>query len=575
MLGRRRLWPRVGAIALASTAFTPVLSLAQSAPAPAAVTPGTSAAELDPNARAPKPPARAAGGAFAPEPPGPCPLSESPLQVSLSSVTFKGSTAVGDARLRAAYAEYLGKPQPVAVICTIRDRVSRIIFDSGVLARVEIPEQRISGGALQLEVIEAHVVNVRVRGDVGPVQAAIERYAEKLRGMRPFDMNKAQRYLLLASDVPGVTARAAIRPSTSPERGAVDIDITVTREKPDLFVNVQNTGSPQVGRWGGLARADIAGFTAWGDQTTLTVFTTADAREQWLAQLGESARFGADGFVTRGTITVGRSRPGEVLRPLGLKSDSLVGNLEAAYPLVRERTQNLNLAGGLDVIDQKTEAAGVGRISRDKLRVAYARADGDYRTEIAQHPVLASAAFQVRKGVSLLGASREGQTFLTRAVANPQAWVIRGSGGLDILLADRLTGQFRGQAQYSSSTLLPYEQVSVGGLTVGRGYDPAALLGDKGVSGAFEVRYGPLQLHPKVIAAPYAFFDAGYVANNNTAITGLYKSRTLTSVGAGVVFRLFNRANFEVTYAHPLDSVRTNGPRAGDRVLVQLTASLL
>jgi hemolysin activation/secretion protein len=153
--------------------------------------------------------------------------------------------------------------------------------------------------------------------------------------------------------------------------------------------------------------------------------------------------------------------------------------------------------------------------------------------------------------------------------------VVKAQGGADIAFTQRLTGQFRGQAQYSSSALLPYEQMSLGGLTVGRGYDPAALLGDKGLSGAFELRYGPLQLHPKVLAAPYAFFDAGVVSNNHTGLSGLDKSRSLKSVGAGVVFRVFNRANLEVTYAHPLDALRSGGARPGDRVLIQLTASLL
>ena len=226
--GARRagLGPRIGLIVLATTALT---SPAFSQPAPRPTTPGTTAPELDPAARVSRPPP-ARGGAFAPEPPGPCPLETSDVDVTLNSVSFRGATAVSEAELRASYAEFLGKPQKVAVICAIRDRAARIIFESGVLARVEIPEQRISGGSLVLEVIEAHVVNVRVRGDVGPVQEAIERYAEKLRGMKPFDMAKAQRYLLLASDTPGVRVRAAVRPSTVAERGAVDIDLSVARE---------------------------------------------------------------------------------------------------------------------------------------------------------------------------------------------------------------------------------------------------------------------------------------------------------------------------------------------------------
>jgi len=571
--GARRvgLGPRIGLIVLATSALTsPAFS--QTPPRPAV--PGTTAPELDPGTRVSRPPP-ARGGAFAAEPPGPCPLEASDVEVTLNSVSFHGATAVSEAELRASYAEFLGKLQKVSVICAIRDRAARIIFESGVLARVEIPEQRISGGSLVLEVIEAHVVNVRVRGDVGPVQEAIERYAEKLRGMKPFDMARAQRYLLLASDVPGVRVRAAVRPSTSAERGAVDIDLSVAREGPSAIANVTNTGSKSAGRWGGLVRGEFAGYTAYGESTTVTAFHTLDSNEQWLVQLAESARFGSEGLTGRAALTYGESRPGGALGPLDLKSESLVANLEAAYPFIRSRNQNLNLVGGLDVVDQETSAGGIGRLSQDKLRVLYARAEGDYRSEVSGRPLLFSGGVMVRKGLSFLGASDAGDPQLTRAFAKPDAWVMKGQGGVDVAFTDRLTGMFRGQAQYTSSTLLPYEQLSLGGLTVGRGYDPAAVIGDKGVSGAFELRYGPLPVHPKIQAAPYAFFDTGYVSNNNVVLTGVEKDRSLSSVGAGVIFRLFNRANLEVTYAHPLDATRPGGPRRGDRVLIQLTASLL
>ena len=449
------------------------------------------------------------------------------------------------------------------------------MFNNGILARVEIPEQRIAGGNLVLEVIEAQVVNVRVRGDVGPAQAVVERYAEKLRGMKPFDMAKAQRYLLLASDVPGLRVRAAVRPSTSPERGAVDIDLSVTKDGPDVFANVQNTGSKQVGRWGGLIRGEIASQTRFGESTALTAFHTLDSNEQWLVQLASTARFGAEGLMGRGSIVYGESRPGGVLKALDVNSKSVVANLEGAYPIIRSRAQNLNVAGGMDLVGQKTSIAGGLQRSQDDLRVLYARADGDYRTEVAERPVLINGALTVRKGLSAFGGSESGDTRISRARAKPEAWVLKGQAGLDVAISDRLTGTVRAQAQYSDSALLPFEQISLGGLTVGRGYDPAALLGDKGFSGAFELRYGPVQLHPKLVGAPYAFFDAGRVSNNNAAASGLAKDRTLKSVGAGVVLRVFNRANLEITYAHPIDSTRAGGRRPADRVLIQLTASLL
>jgi hemolysin activation/secretion protein len=575
--------PRVGlgsrvCLILASTALTaPADAWAQAAPgapSPVPTPPGISAPELNPAARIPRPVPRDQD-IFAPEQAGPCPLENSTVQVTLSSVTFRGATAVPAADFAAAYAEYIGKPAPVSVVCAIRDRAARIMFDRGVLARVEIPEQRISGGALVLEVIEAHVVNVRVRGDIGPAQAAVEGYVEKLRGMKPFDMRKAQRYLLLASDVPGVRVRAAVKPSTTGERGAVDIDVSVSHDAVNVLANVQNFGSHAAGPWAGLVRADLMSLTQFGENTSLVAYHTINKDEQWVLQLSEAARLGSDGWIGRGSLVYGESKPGGAVSALGLKSKSTVANLEASYPLIRMRRENLNLSGGFDFVNQDTELSGAGLLSRDKLRVAYLRADGDLRTRMLDRLVQLDGAITVRKGISGLGASDAGSALITRTFAKPDAWLVRGVGNAETLLADRLSANIRVQGQYSNDALLPYEQISLGNLSVGRGYDPAAVLGDSGAGAAFEVHYGPMQLHPKILAAPFAFFDVGYVHNNDAARSGLAKGRTLRSVGAGVTLRLANRANLELTYAHPLDAVAAGGKRRDDRLLISLTASIL
>lgn len=82
---------------------------------------------------------------------------------------------------------------------------------------------------------------------------------------------------------------------------------------------------------------------------------------------------------------------------------------------MRSRNQNLNVAGGLDFVDQKTSIAGGLQRSQDDLRVVYARADGDYRTEIAERPVLVSGGVTLRKGLAVLGGSENGDMHLPRA----------------------------------------------------------------------------------------------------------------------------------------------------------------
>src|SRR6185437_12030507 len=147
--------PRAGlgartVLAFAATALTGSgAAWAQTAPAgtppgsvpPTAATTGLSAPELNPAARVPRLQPRDTD-IFQPEPPGPCPLADSEVQVTLDSVTFRGSTALKAEAFAPTYREFIGKPQKVGVICEIRDRAAQALFDRGILARVEIPEQR-------------------------------------------------------------------------------------------------------------------------------------------------------------------------------------------------------------------------------------------------------------------------------------------------------------------------------------------------------------------------------------------------------------------------------------------------
>ena len=525
--------------------------------------------ELNPAARIPPAPPRERD-LFAQEPAGPCPLRGSTLQFTLKSVDFHGVTALSAGQLRSAYADLLGQSIPVSRICDIRDHAATLLFNRGVLARVDIPPQHITEGALQLEVIEAHVVNVRVRGDAGHAQAAVERYLDKLRGMTPFDMRKAQRYLLLASDVPGVQVRAAVRPSVNGERGAVDLDITVAAQAADLVANVQNLESKSIGRFGGLLRLDVNSLTDFGDRTSVVGYHTLDSNEQAVIQLLEEGRIGGDGLIARGSLVYGETRPGGPVASLDLKSSSFVAEAELAYPLIRLRRRNLNLAAGFDDVDESTDSLG-SLLYRDKLRVFYGRIDGDDRLDLLSHPIQLSGAFTFRKGVDGLGASEPDSATLTRPDGKPDAWLVRGSGRAATTLfgAFQLNNQF--QAQYTSQALLDYEQIALGDLTIGRGYDPAVVLGDSGFSDSTELRYGPVQLHRLVAAQPYIFYDVGYIHDNGVAVV---KNRTLTSAGVGALFRLANRANLDLTYAKPFQAPLPGQPRPTPRLLVNLTAAI-
>ena len=89
-------------------------------------------------------------------------------------------------------------------------------------------------------------------------------------------------------------------------------------------------------------------------------------------------------------------------------------------------------------------------------------------------------------------------------------------------------------AQYAWKPLLSFEQFSAGNYTVGRGYDPGALLGDRGWGTQAEIRAGSrMQVSTRKPALEgYAFWDHAKVDNVDPFID-VSGRQHLNSVGAG------------------------------------------
>jgi hemolysin activation/secretion protein len=499
--------------------------------------------------------------------PAPCPLRGSSLAFVLKGVAFKGAKGIDETRLARAFDGKIGQKIPVEEVCEIRDRATMLLFRSGILARVEIPAQRISDGHLELEVIEARIVNVHFHGDPGPAEAKVEAYLEHLRQLAPFDLNVAQRYLLLAREVPGVVVYASIRPSAE-GRGAVDLEVTATRKAFEAAVNIQNYGSKSLGPYGGLARGDFSGLTPFGDRSSLVLYSTSDFEEQRVAQILEQFRPGDLGVVVDASASYSTTHPGGDLKPLDLKGDALDLILSASYPIIKRQDRSLSVAGGFEYVDERTNLSGAAYID-DRLRVFFARAHGDANGVILGHVWDAGLDLELRKGVDILNASDRSQTNLSHSGANPDAFVQRIGGHVSFRAGPLVEVYFSGTAQNSDTPALSFEQLAIGNLTIGRGYDPSVIAGDKGAAGSVELRIGPFSPTPGLIIGGYTFFDAAYTKDID--VTGA--ATTVRSTGAGIRMSYQGRYDLDLLYAKPLNPVSSTviAPPA-ERALVSISA---
>ncbi len=525
-----------------------------------------------------------------------CPLASpefADVKFTLQSVDFSGLGVVDASILRSAYTGYVGEEVSVAVVCEIRDRAATILRSAGYLAAVQVPPQTIESGKVKFDVLLARMTSVQVRGDAGPSEKLLKKYIDQLINEPVFNIDVAERYLLLARDIPGLDVRLALRPVTSGAEGQpgdVIGEFNVVRTPVYVDANIQNFGSKQVGRFGGLLRTRFNGITGLGDETTISAYSTADFSEQQVLQVGHEFRVGGEGLRFGGNFTYAWTDP-DIAGNFDIESETLVAGLYATYPFIRKQSRNLFGTIGFEHIDQKTEIFGV-RTNEDDLSIAYARLDfnaiepgsisgrGGYS---AFEPKWGMAgSLELRQGLGILGASEGcgpafvrciGQTVIpTRADGDPTAFVIRGQAKLDYRPTPLLAFTLKPRFQYSPDALFSYEEISGGNYTTGRGYDPGTIIGDSGYGLQTEVSYGSLiPDSPNGTAwQPYVYFDAMAVWNKN--FPG--DPQKIYSAGGGIRATIGRQASLDVMAVVPLKRGPFQTRRDSARALMTLTVQL-
>jgi hemolysin activation/secretion protein len=501
---------------------------------------------------------------------------------------FAGLQGLTSQQIASAYAPYVGHDVPVSVVCDIRDRAGAILRNAGYIAAVQVPEQKIADGTVHFRVLMAHLTQVRVRGDASGAERIIAGYLNQLTRQPVFNRYDAERYLLLASDLPGYTVRLILRPAgTAP--GEVVGDVTVQRTQGYADFNIQNGGSEELGPWGGLLRAQVFGLTGLGDRTSVSLFSTADFEEQKTIQLAHDFRLGPDGLAISDAFTYAWAKPS--VPNARVLAHTLLNTFEVSYPLLRRQAETIRTAAGLDLVNQDVKLDGI-RLSRDRLRVAFLRLGADAvatdfadpRYSTAEPPWRLSTWLELRQGIDLFGTTDCGRNSVeclgpgevppSRLDADPEATVFRYTAAGEYRPMPRLTFALAARAQYAWKPLLSFEEFAAGNYTVGRGYDPGSLLGDMGFGTQSEIRLGstvPESLHKPAIEG-YTFWDHAIVRDRGRLVV-LAGPNHLDSVGGGARVN-FDRFALDAALAVPLTRVGIDRKKPGPRFLVSLTTRL-
>jgi len=480
---------------------------------------------------------------------------DSKLQFTLRSIAFEGNTRFSADELKSIYADKIGKKISLQELNKIVSEVTAFYRNQGfILSRAVLPPQKIDKGDVKIRIVEGFVSKVEIVGDVSS-DSVIHSYADKIRASKPLNAKDLERYLLLMEDLPGVQARAVLRPSADTP-GASDVIVNITRKNIEASLSFDNRGSRYLGPLEAGGTFSFNNLFGLDEQTQIRGLNTVDTVEELnYIELRHEEQLGSEGtkLVFSGNYVI--TRPGYTLEPLDLRGDTYTLSAGVTHPLLRSRQDNWFINSDFTIRRVNVEVADFN-LYRDNLRVLTAGTAYDFLdswSAINRMEANVSKGFNWDVGNDGLAHSRSnGETdFLKFTAKASRIQPISGPWGLS----------FAASGQYAPDALLAAEEFAIGGQEFGSAFDSAEITGDSGLAARLELQYSDAG-DGKYLQAyqAYGFYDVGRVWNRNIVPGSEPHHISLASTGLGVRFNMFESLSGNVEAALPvIHTVAANG----------------
>jgi hemolysin activation/secretion protein len=481
-------------------------------------------------------------------------------------VRVEGVTVYDEATLRAMYGDVTGVAVPRSRLDDIVQALQQRYREDGYVLTLVRGEFRKSGAQVVfvIRAIEGYIGEVKLDGDIGPAGELVLEILQRLTAKRPVNNADLERYLLLANDVPGVTARAVLRREAG-EPGAVLLIAQLARKEVSGLLNFDNRGPPQAGPPEILLSGAANSFTNFGERTEALLFNTFN-NEQIFGQINVDGFVNSDGMKLRTFYGHGSSRPGGNLKDVGFEGGIEIGGISISYPIVRSRRFNFYTDVDVDTYNSAITlgagGAGTATNSASNLWMSRFGSTLDFQEGwLLQLP--AANALNIKVSHGFLGRSdvRPGNDVHFVKVGGDLTRVqeLFTVGTVRTALKSSLGGQ------YSQDILPPSEKYFLGGTRFGRGFFNGEVTGDRAIGASIELQANtvftevPL-LNPayRLPVQFYGFWDYGHGFNIPRSNE---PDKQLRSLGLGFRSDLTPWLFLEAEGVHRLTTNPQSGPQ--------------
>ena len=468
--------------------------------------------------------------------------------IYIAQYQFQGNTVFDESQLQTLTIPYRDRTVRIDELENLRQQITHFYIDHGYInSGARILPNALKEGVLTFDIVEGKLDDVQIQGQ----ERLNENYIKnRLLNDEPLNINDVkEKFQLLLTDPLISSMQGSLLPSAQSNRSILSIDVIRARPYQVTFFG-NNYRPPSVGGEGGGVSSWVSNLTGLGDTLNFTFQASEGTR---LYSGGWSMPISDKGTLAYFNFTEGDSW---VMESPADNTDitSKVHNIEGGinHPLIENLQRKLTIGSSFAVRQNDTRLLGNSFSFNEGVNSGHTQATVvrffQEHIERREAQVLAlRSTFSV--GLNALGSTP--QTNINFPSSEFFAWLGQGQYAHQVL-DNGSQFVWRGHVQVSNSSLLPIEQIAVGGINTVRGYRENELVRDEGFSNSVEFHY-PLFGEPnaKQVLSVVSFVDYGGAWNRNQS------ARYLLSTGLGLNWK-FGQFNAEFYWAHKLNAPEIN-----------------
>lgn len=461
-------------------------------------------------------------------------------------INFEGNTKIKSKVLESIASDIIDHEIYFEDLLTYALRVSRYYQSKGYLTSYAyVPAQQIKDGVVTVSIVESPVENVDISGNKWARTWYLKHVMMGRDGLREgtvFNAKALQGALREMNEESYMQAQSTI--SKNGDNTKIDLEVR------DKFPLKFNFGWDDYGRsYTGVQRASfllgLDNLTGFGDKiyggTILSSGSTGVLAGYSIPVSPYGTRVSFD--YSNSNINLGGP-----YRFLNVKGRSQSMGVRVTHPIIRNAKTDVVVYTGIDFVDADTYSK----------RLNYTLSD--YKLYVLRSGIRGIRDDKYGRWLGTLGVDvgLNGSSKLATPSDTTFVKVVAGATRVHRLWG-RVIGLVRINGQYSPNKLFAVEQMQMGGPYTLRGYQPAELIGDYGVTGTVEVRT-PIPGFKKILPNKLkfiddrvrlaAFYDFGWVKENGHIYN--YPQNFLHSVGFGSYINLTDWLSMQFGVGFPL-----------------------